>query len=163
MFTDRVFPQEGHIWRAVTGGLYNIRGIYGTLLPVKGTIPLNQTLTGTISVTGKTVRGTGTTFLDGKIAVGDYLYASEVVRKVQVIHSNDMITLDYEFPVGVTGQPLRVVKVNAYRGMITARSTGSADVTKFQEAPFRMNDVAVFSAPISYDATAGEISFTVND
>jgi hypothetical protein len=120
-------------------------------------------LSGTISANGRTVRGTGTLFSSGgRLMNGDFLYAAGVVRRIKAVTDDTTLELEYPFPTPIVNQPLRLCKANCFR-MVQAKSTGSADATKLQEAKFVQNDVSIFSAPISYDATAGEISFTIND
>ncbi len=162
-FNQTLFHSEVNTWRAVTGGAYNIRGVYGNVFPTVGTIPMYVQFSGTITATGRMVRGTNTLFATGgRLAVNDFIYAAGVVRRVKAITDNNLLELEYPFPSAVTDQPMRICKANCFR-MVQAKSTGSVDATKLQAAKFVQNDVAIFSAPISYDATAGEISFTIND
>jgi len=162
-FDQTFFHSEVNTWRAVTGSSYNIRGVYGSTLPAKGTIPFYIPIAGTItSGPNRMILGSGTTFLTSNIKVGDFIYAVDVVRRVKAIISDTLLELEYDFPAAVTNQPLRVCKANAFR-MVYAKSTGAAAVTKLQEAPLAVGCEANFSAPVSYDATAGEISFTIND
>lgn len=167
MFNQNEWHAEKSTFRAITGSAYRLPGPYGTIIygavfPAKGTIPLSSPKAGTIISQGAMVRGTGTTFKTD-VQEEDYIHANNVVRKVKYVISDTLLELEGGFPTDITSaHGLRVCRPQVYNA-IYAKSTGSADATAIREAPFRQNDTFLNGgAPISYDATAGEISFTLS-
>lgn len=167
MFNQNVWHAEKATFRAVTGGAYKLLGPYGTIIsgsnfPAKGTIPLSSPKAGTIISTGVMVRGTGTSFLTD-VQQEDYIHANNVIRKVRHVISNELLELEAAFPSNITtAHGLRVCRPQVYNA-IYAKSTGDADATALQEAPFAQNDTLLNGgAPISFDATAGQIDFTLS-
>jgi hypothetical protein len=167
MFNQNQWHAEKATFRAVTGGAYRLLGPYGTIIsgsvfPTKGTIPLSSPKAGTILSTGVMVRGTGTSFLTD-VQQEDYIHANNVVRKVRHVISNELLELEAAFPANITtAHGLRVCRPQIYNA-IYAKSSGAADVTALQEAPFRQTDTFLNGgAPISFDATAGQIDFTLS-
>ncbi|HTJ52631.1 MAG TPA: hypothetical protein VL443_24415 [Cyclobacteriaceae bacterium] len=166
MVNETLFHNESAVFRAVTGGAYNIPNSYGDIMagtsfPKKGTIPIAVTSLGTITSGGKCVRGVGTQFT--RLLIGSYLYDGNVLRQIDYIVSDTMLFLKQAFPTDISvGIALKFVERQYYK-MIIATSTDSANPAILQEAPFRPND-KVFDggAPYSYDATTGEISFQVS-
>lgn len=166
MFNETMWHAERGVFRAVTGGAYNIPGaygiiIYGSVFPTKGTIPISTPKAGTIIAQGKNVRGSGTTFLTD-VRAGDYLHANDVVREVDYVVSDTLLVLKSGFPTDITSaHGLRVCTPQIYKS-IYAKSTDGSNNATLQEAPFVSNDVSVNGgAPISYDAGSGQISFEV--
>jgi hypothetical protein len=168
MFNQNTWHAEKGTFRAVTGGPYRLFGaygliIYGSSFPARGTIPVSSPKAGTIISQGVMVRGTGTTF-KADVQEEDYLHAKNVVRKVRNVISDTLLELEGGFPTDIAspGENLRVCRPQVYNA-IYAKSTGSADATALQEAPFKQNDTLLNGgAPLSYDATAGEIDFTLS-
>jgi hypothetical protein len=166
MFNETMWHAEKQTFRAVTGGAYNIPGaygiqVYGAVFPAIGTIPISNPTSGTIISQGVAVRGTNTRFTT-ELSEDDHIHAKNVVRKISQIMSDTLLFLTAGFPTDITvASSYRVCKPQTYKGII-ARSTGSANAT-LQESIFVPNDVFVNGgAPISYDATAGQISFEVS-
>ena len=77
--------------------------------------------------------------------------------------SDTLIQLEQAFPSDIsTAHGLWVCRPQVYNS-IYAKSTGDVDATALQEAPFAQNDTLVNGgAPISFDATAGQIDFTLS-
>jgi hypothetical protein len=166
---ETMWHPEANVFRAVTGGAYNIRGaygivVYGSVFPTIGTIPLSTPAPGTIISQGRMVRGTNTTFISS-LKEEFYIHAKGVVRKIRAIISDTLLELEAGFPTDITSaEGLRFIRPQAFK-TIYAKSTGSAD-PNLQEAPFREGDTSFTGgAPISYDASAAgsEISFTVTE
>jgi hypothetical protein len=166
MINETMFHDESAVFRAVTGSTYNIPNSYGSILsgssfPVKGTIPVAVTRVGTFKTTGKAVRGTGTDFT--KMIPGSYLYNGTVLRRVDYILSDTLLFLIQAFPSDVSVDTAVKVCDRQYYKMIYAKSTHETDAAILQEAPFRAGDTFLDGgAPVSYDATAGEISFSLH-
>lgn len=167
MFNQNEWHAEKAVFRAVTGGAYKLIGPYGTIvqgasLPLKGTIPLSSPKAGTIITQGVMVRGTNTSFKTD-VREEDFLHANNVVRKVRHVISDTLLELEQAFPADISSaHGVWVCRPQVYNS-IYAKSTGEADATALQEAPFRQNDTYLQGgAPISYDATAGEIDFTLS-
>lgn len=167
-FNQTKWADERNVFRAVTGGAYRLRGAYGiiaygSVFPKVGTIPLSTPAAGTIISQGANVRGTGTAFLS-TIKEGYYIHAKNSVRKVLHVISDTLLVLESGFPTDITsaGEGLRFMRPQTYTS-VYIKSTGSADPT-LQEAPFRQNDTFFDGgAPFSFDATSGELSFTVTE
>jgi hypothetical protein len=167
MFNQNVWHAEKQTFHLVTGGAYRLPGpygriIYGSIFQTKGTIPLSSPKAGTIISQGVMVRGTSTLFKTD-VQEEDYIHANNVVRKVRHVISDTLLELEGGFPTDITtAHGLRVCRPQVYNS-IYAKSSGSADATAIQEAPFRQTDTFLNGgAPISFDATAGEISFTLS-
>lgn len=166
MVNETLFHNESGVFRAVTGGTYNLPNSYGEIMSgtsfaKKGTIPVCVTSLGTMKSGGKTVRGTGTQFT--RLLVGSYLYDGSVLRQIDYIVSDTMLVLKQAFPTDLSvATPVKFCERQFYK-MIIATSTDTANSAILNEAPFRPND-KVFDggAPYSYDATTGEISFQVS-
>lgn len=165
MFNERTWHPESNVFRAVTGGAYRLVGaygriIYGSVFPTRGTIPPSTPKAGTIISQGASVRGTNTSFLTD-VKEGYFIHAKNVVRRVRHVISDTLLELDGGFPTDIAspGEGLWICRPQVYSS-VYAKSTGSADATALREAPFRQNDTFLDGgSPISYDATAGEISF----
>lgn len=157
---------ETNLFRAVTGGAYRLVGAYGLIVygsnfPKVGTIPLSTPKAGTIISQGAMVRGTGTSFLSD-VKEGYFIHAKNVVRRVRYVMSDTLLELEGGFPTDILtpGEGLRICRPQVYKS-VYIKSTGSADPT-LQEAPFRQNDTSFDGgAPLSFDATSGELSFEV--
>jgi hypothetical protein len=167
MFNQNMWHAEKGTFRAVTGGAYRLPGsygriIYGSSFPKQGTIPISHPRAGTIISQGPMVRGVGTSFTTD-IQIEDYIHANGVVRKVKFIMSDTMLELEGGFPSDITiPVGFRTVMPQQFNS-IYAKSTGYSDATALQETPFRQNDTFLNGgAPISYDATSGEIDFTLS-
>jgi hypothetical protein len=167
MFNQNQWHAEKQTFRAMTGGAYKLLGPYGTIIqgtnfPAKGTIPMSCPKAGTIISTGLYVRGTGTTFKTD-VQEEDYIHANNVIRKVRHVISDTLLQLEQAFPSDIsTAHGLWICRPQVYNS-IYAKSTGDADATALQEVPFAQNDTLVNGgAPISFDATAGQIDFTLS-
>jgi len=147
--------------RIVTGTTHPYLGA----IPSKGTIPLAETLTGTISTDnagtseGVIVIGVGTIFLT-ELAPGDFLYDGDAaIRKIRYIFSDTMLELEEKFPASVTAIDLMRPK-NQYYKEILATSSGTADA-ELMEANFPDTAKYVgYGSPLSYDASAGSSQIT---
>src|SRR5688572_942015 len=98
-------PFEAATYRAQTGGRYNILGAYGlmvtgTSFATKGAIPIPTGQSGTIVSTGKTIRGTSSKFLS-EFILGDFIYHKDVVRRIDYIESDTLMTLTQAFPTDI--------------------------------------------------------------
>lgn len=169
---------ERRVDRVVVGN--NTPTTHPTLgtIPVKGCFPQPLTLTGTLvtdnagTTAGLLVLGTGTFFITGNAAgtgkpvveVGDFIAdANFVLRRVESIQSDTMLTLEYKFPANLAAAVFYLVKKNFYR-FIRAKSTGTANPT-LQEQTFKQLDIFDNDGtPVSYDVTtaSSEISFTLS-
>lgn len=166
MFNETMWHAEKQTFRAVTGSAYVIPGaygilVYGSVFPVVGTIPISNPTSGTIISQGVAVRGTNTRFLT-ELSEDDHIHAKNVVRKISQIVSDTLLYLVGGFPTDITvASSYRVCKPQTYKA-IYAKSTGDADAI-LQEATFVSQETFLNGgAPISYDATAGEISFQLS-
>lgn len=165
-FNERMWHAETNVFRAVTGGAYRLVGAYGLIVygsnfPRVGTIPLSTPMAGTIISQGVNVRGTGTLFLS-QVKEGYFLHAKNVVRRVRHVISDTLLELEGGFPTDIAapGEGVRICRPQTYIS-VYVKSTGDADAI-LQEAPFRQNDTSFDGgAPLSYDATTGELSFEV--
>jgi hypothetical protein len=163
MFNETKWHAEKQTFRAVTGGAFNIPGAYGiqsygAVFPVVGTIPVSNPASGTIISQGVAVRGTNTKFLS-ELSEDDHIHAKDVVRRISQIVSDTLLYLVGGFPTDITvASSYRVCKPQIYKA-IYAKSTGDADAI-LQEATFVSQETFLNGgSPISYDATAGQISF----
>ncbi len=165
MFNETQWHAQKADFRAVTGGAYRLPGaygiiVYGSVFPLRGTIPISTPKAGTIISQGVMVRGTNTTF-KSSIQEEDFIHAKNVVRKVRHVISDTLLELEGGFPTDIAapGEGFRVCRPQDYKSIYAKSTSTSADAT-FQEAPFRQGDTHFSGgAPISYDATSGEISF----
>ena len=165
MINETFFHPETGVFNAVTGGAYNLPFygaiVRGSVFPSIGTIPIAVTYVGTMKSTGKNVRGTGTQFT--KIIQGSYLYAGNVVREVDYVVSDTLLVLKQAFPSDLSVDTAVKVCERQYFKMIVAKNTHASAAAILQEAPFAAGRVLVGGgAPMSYDATYGEISFDVH-
>jgi len=136
-------------------------------IPAKGTIPLAETLTGTIDTDnagtseGLIVMGTDTIFLT-ELMPGDFLYDGDAaVRKIRYIFSDTMLELEEKFPADLSGDDVLRPK-NMFYKQIIAKSTGTVDA-ELQEAVFRVGeDVVLGGSPVAYDCSTANtlIEFT---
>lgn len=159
-------PFETHTFRVQTGGAYNIIGAYGQMVsgssfPTKGAIPIPTGKSGTIISTGKRVRGTGTLFTRELVA-GDFLYHKEVVRRIDFIESDTMLTLTQAFPTDIASAEIPLLCPQQQYTSIYAKNTATSGDAKIQESPITPSNTFLNQgSPVSYDATAGELEFTV--
>jgi hypothetical protein len=137
-------------------------------IPSKGTIPLAETLTGTIETDssvgdteGLIVLGTGTIFLT-ELNIGDFLYDGDAaIRKILYIFSDTMLQIEEKFPADLSADPVLRPKNQFYKQII-AKSTGTVDA-ELQEAVFRVGeDVVLGGSPVAYDCSTANtlIEFT---
>lgn len=168
MFNETMWHAEKQVFRAVTGGAYILPGpygavIYGSSFPRVGTIPVSSPKAGTITSQGTAVRGVGTTF-KSDIQEEDHIHAKNVVRKVAHVVSDTLLYLENGFPTDIAspGEGLRICRPQTYKS-VYAKSTGTVDAVALQETPFKQNDTFFGGgAPISYDASVGEIDFSLS-
>lgn len=163
MINQNIVNNEVKVERITTGTTHPYLGA----IPTKGTIPLPETLTGTITTdnagtsAGLIVLGSGTIFLT-EVYPGDFIYDNDAaIRKVVAVFSDTMLELEEKFPASVSGIALKVPKRSYYKA-ITARSSGSADA-ELQESSFVTGSSTVTGgSPLAYDASAAnaEIEFT---
>lgn len=160
MINEALYHPEVGIWRATTGGAYNFPGAYGTIysgsaFPPKGAIPQPTGKNGTIISQGLKVRGTGTLFLS-QMKPGDYIYAKDVVRRIDYIESDTLLTLVQAFPTDIaTGISPLICEQQTYK-MIYAKNVHTSTAAVLQEAPFSSGNTHVSGgAPLSYDASGG--------
>jgi len=154
---------EYKVERIVTGTTHPYLGA----IPSKGTIPLAETLTGTISTDnagtseGLIVVGTGTIFLT-ELMPGDFLYDGDAaIRKIRYIFSDTMLELEEKFPADASADPLLRPK-NMFYKQIAARSSGTVDA-ELQESPFELGQTIVTGgSPLAYDCSVAntQIEFT---
>lgn len=163
MINQNLTNNEVKVERITTGTTHPYLGA----IPTKGTIPLPDTLTGTITTDnagasgGLIVLGSGTLFLT-EVYPGDFIYDNDAaVRKVVAVFSDTMLKLEEKFPASVSAIALKVPKRSYYKA-ITSRSSGTADA-ELQEASFVIQSATVTGgSPLAYDASAAnaEIEFT---
>lgn len=167
MFNELLNHPEVAIFRAQTGGAYNIIGAYGIMargssFPVKGAIPIPTGKSGTIISTGKKVRGTGTLF-KSQMKPGDYIYAKEVVRRIDYIENDYMLTLTQAFPTDISVAVIPLVCEQQFYKAIKVKNTHASADAIYQEAPITPGNVEFSGgAPISYDATGSELEIQVH-
>lgn len=167
MINETLFHDEFAVFRATTGGAYNIPGAYGEIVrgssfPVKGSIPIATHHYGLITSDGKAVRGVDTRFT--LLNPGDYLYQKDVVRQIDYIVSDTLMFLKQGFPTDITvGESIKICQRQTYK-MVYAESIDSSNAAILQESTFAagMSKSLSGGAPISYDATSGQISFEVH-
>lgn len=163
MLNQNFINNEYKVERIVPGTTHPYLGAIGS----KGTIPLPETLTGTISTdnagstAGKIVLGVGTLFLT-ELAVGDFIYNGDAaIRKIRYIYSDTMLELEEKFPASLSGAAIKVPKRNLYK-QIVARSTGTVDA-QLQEAAFEVGaQILTGGTPLAYDCSVANtgIEFT---
>lgn len=147
--------------RIVTGTTHPYLGA----IPTKGTIPLAETLTGTIvtdnsgSTAGVIVLGTGTLFLT-QLSVGDFLYDNlKSIRKIKAIFSDTMLEIEEKFPASVSAIAVLRPK-NQYYKEILATSSGTADA-ELMEGNFPDTAKYIgYGSPLSYDASVSNAQIT---
>jgi hypothetical protein len=173
MINETISHDEFAVFRATTGGAYNFPFAYGVIakgtpFPVKGSIPVATQHYGNIKSTGKQVLGIGTKF--ELLNPGDYLYHKDVVRQIDYIiapvagATYQLLYLTEAFPSDITiGETPLVCHRQTFK-KVQAFNTSASTAAILQEAPLKPAEDRLISggAPISYDATAGEISFTVH-
>lgn len=163
MINETQFHDELAVFRAVTGGAYNLPNAYGgfargSAFPRVGTIPLAVALPGTILSTGKAVRGSSTEFT--KLIQGSYIYAGNVLRQIDYVVSDTLLFLKQAFPTDLSIATNLKVCERQYFKMIKTTNTDSANDAILQEAPIAPGTSVINGgAPLSYDATSGELQF----
>lgn len=173
MYSQDKWYDERETFRAVTGGAFRFpMGVAGIVVgdgtpsggqfPTKGTIPVANVCTGTISSNGVDVRGSSNADFS-QIKIDDYLYDGDVVRRIKSVNNdpgNKLIELWEPFPSDLNGAAIRYCERLFFKHVYAKSTHASAD-PEIQEALF-MNDDTFENAgsPISYDATTGQISFT---
>lgn len=166
MFNETKWFAETATFRAVTGQSSNFPQPDGTIVvatfPEIGTIPIAKEPGGTIESEGVNVRGTDTTF-GLSVKKGDFIYDQNVLREVADVITETLLVLKQAFPSDVSASTdLKVCSPQDVKS-IHAISSDASVAAILQEAPFRAGNVFLNGgAPISYDATNGEISFTVH-
>lgn len=144
-------------------------------IPNKGTFPLPNTKTGTITSTpGSTgtdnkraVVGTGTLFRT-EVFVGDYIYAGDVLRMVTEISTDTLLFVRNPFPSTVTAAELKICRAGKYK-IVQVKNTGPVDGV-YNEAKIEAADVVLRAndmglAPVSYDVSAStaELTFDLSE
>jgi hypothetical protein len=155
------------VFQASTGGRYRIKSAYGivatgTAFPAKGSIPAASGKSGTILSTGTKVRGTSTLFMT-QFTEGDFLYQKEVVRRVTAVLSDTLLEIADAFPtdISVAVIPMKC-EFNHYK-TIYAKNVHASGAAIIQEG--RLSSGNTFlgqGVPISYDADAGTLEFTIH-
>jgi hypothetical protein len=168
MINETLFHDEFAIYRAVTGGAYNIPGMYGRIIrggsfPAKGSIPIATHHYGLITSTGTAVRGVGTQF--SLLNPGDFLYHKDVVRQIDYIVSDTLLFLKQGFPTDISvGETPMICNRQTFKRVIikNAHATNAATV---QEAALTPSEQTIITggAPFSFDAGTGVLSFTVHE
>jgi len=163
MINQNLVNNEVKVERIVTGTTHPYLGA----IPAKGTIPLAETQTGTITTdnagasAGLIVLGSGTIFLT-EVYPGDFIYDNDnSIRKVVAVFSDTMLELEEKFPASVSAIALKVPKRSYYKA-ITARSSGTVDA-ELQESPFEVGaSVVTGGSPLVYDCSTAntQIEFT---
>lgn len=161
-------PFETAVFRAQTGGRYNILGAYGlmvtgTSFPLKGAIPIPTGQSGTIVSTGKYVRGTNTRFLSQFIP-GDFIYHKDVVRRIDYIETDSFMVLTQGFPTDIAVAEIPLKCGQQFYAGIYAKNTHATTDAILQEANMTPGNTFLNQgAPISYDCTSGgELEFQVH-
>lgn len=172
MFNETKWHDEQGTYRALTGGAFNFPQGDGSVLsgngsgsgnqfPYKGTIPLARILDGLISSTGKAVRGDIDANFD-QLKVNDYLYDGSVLRQIDYIQTSKLLFLKEAFPSDVVDITIRVCGRQDLKA-IYAKNTHASESAILQEAQFAAGGTFLNGgAPISYDASLGDIEFTVH-
>ena len=124
-------------------------------VPVKGCMPPPKYGNGTIKADVYAIRGTNTTFQDGRIKINDFLWdGNAAVRRVVDIQSNNLLFIDKPFPGVVNGLSVYHAPRGQYR-MIYAKSTGATVAAILQESTFSAGESMVNGGtPMGYDASA---------
>jgi len=165
---EQIFYAEKATYRGISGATAIFpRGdgtVSSAVLPTIGTIPLGRTLTGQILSTGKDVRGDAATNFIDEVHLGDFIYAQNVLRQVTNVLSKNMLVLRNAFPADIAAAiNLVVCKPQRFK-RIRAKCTHATVAAVLQEAAFKVGDeFENGGAPISYDGTGSEISFTVHE
>ncbi len=160
MFNETLSFPENATFRATTGGAYNIIGAYGirsagTAFPTTGAIPIPTGKTGTILSTGKKVRGTGTLFTK-QMKPGDFIYAKNVVRMIDYIESDYMLTLTQAFPTDIAVAIIPLICECQFYKAIYFKNTHASSSAICQESPISPGNTFLNGgAVISYDASGG--------
>lgn len=162
MFNETFFHAEQAVFRASTGGAYNLIGAYGvmtkgTVFNTKGAMPIPTGKSGTIYSTGKGVRGNSTLFLS-QMKPGDYIYAKDVVRRIDYIVSDTLLFLTQEFPTDIaSGAPvIPLICEQQFYKSIYAKNTHASTSAVLQEAPMAPGQTFLNGgAPVSFDASGG--------
>lgn len=161
MINETPWHAEVGTWRATTGGAYNFPGAYGTIysgsaFPNKGAIPQPVNKNGLIISQGKKVRGTGTLFTS-QMKPGDHIYAKDVVRRIDYIESDTLLTLIEGFPTDIATpiSPL-LCEQQIYR-KIAIKNVHASSNAILQEATIAPGTTPFVNggAPLSYDASGG--------
>lgn len=172
MFNETEWYAEKGTYRARTGGAFNFPQGDGTILkgtgvgsgeqfPYKGTVPLARLLDGLISSTGVKVRGDDDANFD-QLKKGDYLYDGNVLREILYVETSKLLTLKEEFPSDVEDITIQVCECQNLKA-IYAKNVHTSEDAILQEAPFAPGQTFLNGgAPISYDASLGDIEFTVH-
>lgn len=170
MINETLWHDEKQVFNAVTGQQSNFPQGDGTIdvgtFPTKGTIPIAQVKTGTITTDsnngdGRDVLGVGTKFIEEGLKVGDYLYDGDAaVRRIDSIASNTSLRLSQAFPSDLTADDVLYCERQVFK-MIIVESTGSA-AAELQESLFAVGRRVVHGgAPIAYDASMSDAQISV--
>lgn len=139
---------------------------FGGAKTAPGTIPVAETLTGTISHTNNalSIIGIGTKFTS-ELQVGQYIYANNIVIKVTGIRDDLYATIEKTFGTTFSAQPVKMCRAGVYRYIRIDNAHASA-VGKIQ-GNFTLNDIPAGKfvefteeaglAPLAYDGTGSTL------
>lgn len=131
----------------------------------KGVMPPAKYGNGTIKADVYAIRGTGTSFKDGRIKNNDFLWDGQAaVRRVIDIQSDDLLFIDKPFPGAVSALSVYYIPRGSYR-MIYAKSIGTVAAI-LQESQFGVgNTLLNGGSPLGYDASAAgaQIEFQIEE
>jgi len=160
MINQNLVNNDFKVERITTGTTHPYLGA----IPAKGTIPLAETKTGTITTdnagtsAGLIVLGVGTLFLT-EIFPGDFLYDNDAaIRKVRYVFSDTLLELEEAFPASVSGIAVKRPKNQYYKEVLVYNTGAAAEV---QESPIEDGERLILGgSPIAYDGTGSQLQFT---
>ena len=162
MINATLFHDTLNTIRVYTG--QNAHPYFGNV-PNKGCMPPPQYRPGTIKSDVYAIRGTNTSFKDGRIKNNDFLWDGNAsVRRVTDIQSDILLFIDKPFPAPVNALSVYHIDRGTYR-MIYAKSVGTVNAI-LQESQFAVGNTALTGgSPISYDTTTvgAQIEFQLEE
>ena len=142
------------------------RVVTTTDIPVKGPLPLQNSLTGTFTSAGVIVFGSGTTFTKDFVP-GDWIYSATTneIRKVEGVQSDTIMRVSSAFTSPALAQACNRVRGQLLRGLsIWVSGAGAVTINGDSFATGETYSVNSSSGiePIVYDATGSTITFDLN-